>query len=76
MRGRIEQRQHEYTLSLHGAWQTERFARVDKLKSFGHYAKALAKKGPPARAQTPGETLSTFHALAAAGAALTFERIG
>lgn len=62
-------------LSLHGAWQAERFARAEKLRSFAHYAKALTKKSAPERPQTTAERLSTFHALAAAGAPLKISRI-
>ena len=62
-------------LSLHGAWQAERFARVEKLRSFAHYAKALTKMGGAERPQAAAQRLSTFHALAAAGAPLKITRI-
>lgn len=75
MSGRINQRRHDYTLSLHTAWQGERFARAEKLKSFKSYAKALATKAADQGPQTPAEKLATFHTLAAAGVPLKITRI-
>ena len=75
MSGRINQRRHDYTLSLHTAWQGERFARAEKLKPFKSYAKALATKATDQGPQTPAEKLATFHTLAAAGVPLKITRI-
>jgi hypothetical protein len=77
LRGRIAARHDGYELALYGAWQSERFARVDKLKPLSSYLKETRKKpvGRVGDRQTPQEMLAALQNIAGTGVALKIERI-
>lgn len=75
MRGRLKLERGRYELALYSAWQTERFAREDKLRPFRKYlGEARATKGLQ-RAQTPIEALAVFETLKGSGVPMTITRI-
>lgn len=75
IKGAMEARRGDYELALFGAWQTERFARIEKLKPLAQYVKEARKRSGPRLAQSAQEKLASFHAIAAGGVPLKIERI-
>lgn len=58
------------------AWQTERFAREDKLKPVSHYLKQARSAEKKSREQTASEKLLAYRAIAARGAPIRIEEVG
>lgn len=80
MRGRIAARTAARDLAVMGAWQTERFAREERLKPLGHYLKADAKaaKTKPKVSPTASRGQAMLAGLLAhrqAGAPITIRRL-
>ena len=79
MRGRITARGAEKRRIIYGAWQTERFAREEKLKPFGQYVKSAAKASEnPAETATMSRGQAMLAGLLAhqqAGAPMTVRRV-
>ncbi|WP_374295165.1 hypothetical protein [Sphingomonas sp.] len=75
IQGAIARRRADYELALYGAWNAERFHRVERLRPFNHYAKAMRTSSAPRTPQTSQERLAVFTAMAGAGVALKITRI-
>jgi hypothetical protein len=75
MQGAIARRRADYELALFGAWNGERFHRVERLRPFPHYAKAMRSAAAPSRPQTAQERLAVFTAMAGAGVPLKITRV-
>lgn len=73
--GAIEARRSAYEQAMYGAWQTERFAREDKLKPFSQYASKSKKTSKAGARQTAGEMLAAFQNRAQSGAPIAIEMV-
>ncbi len=73
--GAIEARRSAYEQAMYGAWQTERFAREDKLKPFGRYVSSSTKTSKATARQTGAEMLAAFQNRAQAGAPIKIEMV-
>ncbi len=57
-----------------GAWQGERFARIEKLRAWKTYAKEVRKVEPKAPPKN-GSRIGAYRSLAAAGAPLKITKL-
>lgn len=74
MRGAADALRRDRERVLYGAWATERFARVDNLRGFSHYAEAMLGREKRGR-QTPMEQLAVFETMRAAGVPMTIRKV-
>jgi len=76
MRGRLKAEKSAYERALYGAWQSERFAREDKLKPFKRYLAQSKTAAKPQQSQTGMEALAVFESLKSSGVPMKITRIG
>nr|WP_314471056.1 hypothetical protein [uncultured Sphingomonas sp.] len=76
MRGAADALRRNREAVLFGAWATERFAREERLRSFGHYRSTMLGDGdkPTAKA-APQALLAQFQALQAEGISMTIKKV-
>lgn len=75
MLGAIEHRRNVYEQAMYGAWQTERFAREDKLKPFGQYATKSKKTSKAGTRQMAAEMLAALQSCAQSHAPMKVELV-
>jgi len=76
MRGAADALRRNREAVLFGAWATERFAREERLRGFGHYRSTMLGDGDKAPVKSAPETLlAQFKALQAEGIGMTIRKV-